>query len=473
MRKVSKRLRVVERLSGGAHLLLPSHSSIAVRTYYPRDVERLNETIDWTAAIEALSQGRLPEGDSDNIAGFRDGFQFPFVFFVQPALSTATAEHLDRAGSFVHRAQMIMNEQNKNVSTAAGVVAPPRPLTSDRDVVQYCVSSAKPCLSTQCQSWLLTSIFSFYLQPNGRTFIVPDVASIIKTLVQLTVNLKPDKRALKDRYYNQAKTKYFHPDPTTGVPPSLKAAANHVKSEFQKWADLYELPPGEATVLMSQLGTLGAIASASHAVLENVPVDQDTKNLLHNFFGSEGKAQINMTADELVEDDDNTLGQWDENVFEFAPSPVLFAQVPSQIVCKEPHPQQYSPMHSSGATAGGHHYYATNGTNPEGNPPFEPFRQYQPQVQQCQSTRYSSEQCGLSTHPFPVMSNQMQPSMPPPRGMSYLQPTPSQATLYQQHWDPSQATLYQQNWAPPSSSVSAAYRPYSSRSDFPPPRQYY
>jgi len=124
MRKVSKRLRVVERLSGGAHLLLPSHSSIAVRTYYPRDVERLDETIDWKVAIEALSQGRLPEGDSDNIAGFRDGFQFPFVFFVQPT----TAEYLDRAGSFIHRAQMIMNEQNKNVSSAAGVHAPPRPL---------------------------------------------------------------------------------------------------------------------------------------------------------------------------------------------------------------------------------------------------------------------------------------------------------------------------------------------------------
>jgi hypothetical protein len=73
--------------------------------------------MDRNVAIEAFSQGKLPEGDFDNIAGFRDGFQFPFVFFVLPA--TATAEHLDRAGSFIHRAQMIMNERNKNVSTSA------------------------------------------------------------------------------------------------------------------------------------------------------------------------------------------------------------------------------------------------------------------------------------------------------------------------------------------------------------------
>jgi hypothetical protein len=322
----------------------------------------------------------------------------------------------------------------------------------------------------QCQSWL-TSIVSVFSQPNGRSFIVPDEASIIKTLVQLTVNLKPDKRALKDRYYSQAKTKYFRPDPTTGVPPSLKAAANHVKSEFHKWADLYELPPGEATILMSQLGTLGAIASTSCDVLENLPVDQDTKFLLHSFFGSEGKVQIEMIADEFVEDHDNALNQWDENAFEFAPSPLLFAHVPSQIVCKESYPQQQSPMHSSGATAGARHYYTTNSTNPADHPPT--LTQYQPQIQQYQSIQYSPEQCGLSKLPFSVMSNQMRPCMLPHRGLRYIHPSPSQAILYQQNGAPSQYTLHQQNLVLPSSAVRAAYRPYSSRSDLPPPNQFY
>lgn len=115
MRKLSKRLRVVERLSGGAHLLIPSDSTIAVRTYYPPDLEILNENDDCKAKTEAWNQGRLL-GDPENLAGFRDSYQFPFVFFILPS-NKYIAKHLDRADSFVHQAQLIMNGWGGTIRT--------------------------------------------------------------------------------------------------------------------------------------------------------------------------------------------------------------------------------------------------------------------------------------------------------------------------------------------------------------------
>jgi hypothetical protein len=98
---------VVERLSGGAHLLIPSDGTIAVRAYYPTDLQRLNNSDDWKEKIEAWNQGRILD-DVENLASFRDSFQFPFVFFVLPS-SESVSENLDQAGSFIHQAQMLMN----------------------------------------------------------------------------------------------------------------------------------------------------------------------------------------------------------------------------------------------------------------------------------------------------------------------------------------------------------------------------
>ena len=121
MRKLSKRIRVVEKLSGGAHLLLPSESSIAVRTYYPSDLQKLNKAVDWKAKFAAWNHDGPQLGeDPENLAGFRDSFQFPFVFFVLPSFQS-TAENIDHAGSFLHQAQIIMNGWSRSNTTKSNV----------------------------------------------------------------------------------------------------------------------------------------------------------------------------------------------------------------------------------------------------------------------------------------------------------------------------------------------------------------
>ena len=142
----------------------------------------------------------------------------------------------------------------------------------------------------------------------------------------------------------QARTKFFFPDPVTGIPPSIDAASIHIKHEFRKWADTYELPAGEAEVFFSYLGSLGAIARASHVELEHVPVDEDTKHLLHNFFGSESNPQRNNLNEHTLESESNFE-------LDFPPHPPPppssygYVNVPSQIFCV-PQPCEYTPMQS-------------------------------------------------------------------------------------------------------------------------------
>lgn len=128
MRDCSNQVRVVEKLAGGAHLLLPSsETTIAVRTYYVADLERLDKTRcdhdDWIHSIlyaddqhdkKVLRDGRAESKRQtrlDGIAQFRDTFQFAVVFFVLPDME-AQQDHLGRADSFVNLVQFAMAESN-------------------------------------------------------------------------------------------------------------------------------------------------------------------------------------------------------------------------------------------------------------------------------------------------------------------------------------------------------------------------
>ena len=252
--------------------------------------------------------------------------------------------------------------------------------------------------------------------------------------MQLSVNLKPEKRALKDQYFEQMKTKYFIPHHDTNIPPSLDAASKHVKHEFLKWAEIYELPAGEADVLVFHLGTLGAITSASHVVLENVPVDGDTKQLFHNFFGSEGSHEM---EDKLVKTDYQYIPQGQDaepimNTTDLFPQPTQFKNVPSQILC-DPYPQQHSPMNSD-------YYSAEYGMHPR----YEHSRR-QYQQQQIPAIDSALNFTRQMLNEQPIMSH-------PP-----------------QH---SQSTTYHQQRSSPFSTGIHHNHPYSGRSVIATPRYY-
>lgn len=92
MRQKSARSRIVQKLSGGAHLLLPSSdSTIAVRAYFTKDLDKKSD---------------------DDLVAFRNAFKYPIVFFI---LSTQR-EPLNDMDSFLMRAQRIMNSLDETSS---------------------------------------------------------------------------------------------------------------------------------------------------------------------------------------------------------------------------------------------------------------------------------------------------------------------------------------------------------------------
>ena len=105
MRHQSARLRMVDKLLGGAHLLLPvSETTIAVRAYYPKDLG-----------------DDQPQGDHGLVA-FRDAFKYPIVFFVLP-VGPVQQKALSDMNSFVNRAQIIMNNWDGTSSQQKASIA--------------------------------------------------------------------------------------------------------------------------------------------------------------------------------------------------------------------------------------------------------------------------------------------------------------------------------------------------------------
>jgi hypothetical protein len=90
IRNSSARLRVVQKLSGGAHLLLRgAETTIAIRIYFSKDIKEIT--------------------DDDGLVDFRNAFKYPVCFFVLSS-GPEQQEQLADVGSFVSRAQLIMKD---------------------------------------------------------------------------------------------------------------------------------------------------------------------------------------------------------------------------------------------------------------------------------------------------------------------------------------------------------------------------
>ena len=95
LRSHCQKLRVVEKLSGGSHLLIPSEQpSIAIRAYFPCDLEELSPSTC------------QDDDDFDNLRTFLNSFKSALVMFILPL--DKQREQLDNPNSFFHRAQRVL-----------------------------------------------------------------------------------------------------------------------------------------------------------------------------------------------------------------------------------------------------------------------------------------------------------------------------------------------------------------------------
>ena len=122
-----------------------------------------------------------------------------------------------------------------------------------------------------------------------RVFIHSDSESAISSLSSVSNATK--KKDFKRVYFeNQRENNFLPPQSSSSIPTTLApAAATHVAEAFRQWAMRFELPPGEANVLMSWpfLGTLSKIVSVDGNILQSIPIEDRSKQLLQVFFGGD------------------------------------------------------------------------------------------------------------------------------------------------------------------------------------------
>jgi hypothetical protein len=105
LRPHCQKLRVVEKISG-AHLMFPSESSLAVRVYFPCDLEDL---LLLPARKKKKDNGNDNDAndDFDNLFSFLKSFRLALVLFILPQ-NKQRQEQLDNPSSYFHRAQRIV-----------------------------------------------------------------------------------------------------------------------------------------------------------------------------------------------------------------------------------------------------------------------------------------------------------------------------------------------------------------------------
>jgi hypothetical protein len=268
----------------GAHLLVASER-IAVRTYYPCDLQELQEQEEEQKTWQKKARhgtteksSGADEDDFDGLSGFFSSFQLALVFIIVPPTNNGKVhpasieQQLDDIDSHFHRAQRLsvrhQREAEATYSTDNG---------NGNNNGNEIESNRK-----------------------SRVFLLPDTQSAIQNLIAVADAVAPERKASKRALFRRLETKFFlPPSPCSDVDDAAAfasagaateaaaaAAATHVAGGLREIARTFELPPGEENILMSELGDLQTIATADDSSLGTIPIDRRSRKVLHCFFGS-------------------------------------------------------------------------------------------------------------------------------------------------------------------------------------------
>lgn len=135
---------------------------------------------------------------------------------------------------------------------------------------------------------LFLNFSCFWQDKTSQVHLFTNAESAVRALISIADAVQIHHVA-KSQFFQKQHEKYYLPaDPTVHSIPrsSAPAAARHVAEAFRTWAERFDLPPGEANVLMSLLGSMGAIIGTLNddESLRSVPVDERTKQILRDFF---------------------------------------------------------------------------------------------------------------------------------------------------------------------------------------------
>jgi hypothetical protein len=273
LRSQCEKIRVVEKLNG-SHLLFPQ-TPLAVRIYYPADIQRFEERLNQKKHSSAESIHQVLERwhagneneDFDNLRDFLDKNGSTVIICVLPQDSI---DQFDNPDSFMHRVQRIVRGGSKDqVSTRP-------PSDSVWRALRFCCSHNIPSM-----------LYDNNIKKHARVIVVADTQGAIDSLYAMLEALGPVKRRLQQEYFERQRATFYIPD-ESGLVPKDHKAAEAVSRVLNGWANEYHLPESEQSVLMSYIGTLAGIATADDNKLHRIPVVAETRSLLQTFFGSKG-----------------------------------------------------------------------------------------------------------------------------------------------------------------------------------------
>lgn len=314
MRPHCQRQRVIEKLNG-AHIVIPGQgeTTLALRAYYPIDFKHQhqqqqqekatsnpNPTVPRRQVLQHIhqqnqhqhqqKQQKQPQqhglgngdNDADNLNGlrlFQRSFAMTIVFFVLPKDSPERQHQEDDPGSFMHRAMSLLIDH--------------QPTSSSSSNTSGCSSHNNNHNNGKKKSSSIRMT---------RVFVVQDTAQAIETIMVLADTLSPEKRLLKQAFFKRQRVANFMPVANltnTGHQQEHQqqqqlqqqqldtVATCHAAGAFREWATNFQLPPGEADVVMDFFrSNLQDILTATEGHLAAIPIEDRTRKLMQMFFES-------------------------------------------------------------------------------------------------------------------------------------------------------------------------------------------
>lgn len=255
-------MRIYQHLSG-AHFILTQESSLAARTYYASDIERIEKRDG--ESVKSID-GTHP-GDVDSVASFAGNFKWSVIFLILPI--ELMQLQLANQNSFLHR------------------------VTHQLDRKVMCRESRTTCTGNSHHNASSQTVSQRKTPP--RIFCVTTTDEAMECLITYTDAISPHRCRKRQEYFERQRVRHFccsldTTNETSNIEKKrsvVAAASCNVARAIRHWADRYGLPRGEADVLMRVMGTLSSLACADTSTLQNTPIDDRSKSIIQSFFNNE------------------------------------------------------------------------------------------------------------------------------------------------------------------------------------------
>ena len=340
LRDHCQKIRIHTQLSG-AHMIFPQEQGLAIRFYYHPPTQYIDESSNITDTDKKNNTNNNNNNiseDPDGILDFCYTFQWSMVLFVLPDIMTTEPADMHL---FVQRSMQLLDQ--------------PIPTTANKQ----------------------------HHHPP-RFLVVSNTEQAIAAIVECADAITPSRCALRAKFIDNISHEHYVPKnfdtqsgsssrrmDKEGMSAALpvdanineKAVAEHYAKAIREWCGRANVPDGEADVILHVLPTLHQLIHAvtdtkqNSNVLNNVPIEENTKRKLRFFFTArDGDDDTHYSTD--CHDGNTNIDQLDMSDRAHVPSSPSFHMAGPASVFGDHHP---TVANASRVAPNPHHYRPEHG----------------------------------------------------------------------------------------------------------------